>query len=143
MSSGCRGRGSTGVGGRVARGAHAATALVLAAALALGGGGGVAFAQAGKKKAAGEKKAAATKTEGGDEGGEKKEGEGDTPKVQVERGAGGKKVYVIKTGFVIEGRIQKPNAFYVLQRSSMDYDWELLKQDFLPKILDATRHHPF
>jgi hypothetical protein len=31
----------------------------------------------------------------------------------------------------------------VLQRSSMDYDWESLKQDFLPKILQAASHHPF
>ena len=31
----------------------------------------------------------------------------------------------------------------VLQRSSMDYDWESLKQDFLPKILQATGKHPF
>ena len=35
------------------------------------------------------------------------------------------------------------SAFYVLQRSSMDYDWESLKQDFLPKILQATGKHPF
>jgi hypothetical protein len=31
----------------------------------------------------------------------------------------------------------------VLQRSSIDYDWESLKQDFLPKILQATTRHPF
>ena len=43
----------------------------------------------------------------------------------------------------IEGRVQKPNAFYVLQRSSIDYDWETLKQDFLPRILDATQKNPF
>jgi len=72
---------------------------------------------------------------------EKKEEE--APKVKVERGAGGKKVYVIKTGFVIEGRIQKPNAFYVLQRSQINYDWAALKQDFVPKILDSVRKSPF
>ena len=54
-----------------------------------------------------------------------------------------KKIFRITEGIVVEGRIQKPNAFYVLQRSSMDYDWESLKQDFLPKILDATGKHPF
>ncbi len=73
-----------------------------------------------------------------------KEGEvADSPKVKVERGAGGKKVYVIKTGFVIEGRIQKPNAFYVLQRSQINYDWAALKQDFVPNILDSVRKSPF
>jgi len=65
------------------------------------------------------------------------------PKVKVERSASGQKIFRITEGIVVEGRIQKPNAFYVLQRSSMDYDWESLKQDFLPKILQATGRHPF
>lgn len=65
------------------------------------------------------------------------------PKVKVERTASGQKIFRITEGIVVEGRIQKPNAFYVLQRSSIDYDWENLKQDFLPKILQATGQHPF
>ncbi|MEO6954493.1 MAG: hypothetical protein ABI321_22030 [Polyangia bacterium] len=68
---------------------------------------------------------------------------GSAPKVKVERSASGQKIFRITEGIVVEGRIQKPNAFYVLQRSSMDYDWESLKQDFLPKILEATGKHPF
>ena len=43
----------------------------------------------------------------------------------------------------VEGRLQKPNAFYVLQRSSIDYDWETLNQGFLPKIIQATGQRPF
>ena len=65
------------------------------------------------------------------------------PKVKVERSASGQKIFRITEGIVVEGKIQKPNAFYVLQRSSMDYDWESLKQDFLPKILQAAGQHPF
>jgi len=65
------------------------------------------------------------------------------PKVKVERSASGQKIFRITEGIVVEGKIQKPNAFYVLQRSQMDYDWESLKQDFLPKILQAASHHPF
>ena len=65
------------------------------------------------------------------------------PKVKVERSASGQKIFRITEGIVVEGKIQKPNAFYVLQRSSMDYDWESLKQDFLPKILQAAAQHPF
>ena len=65
------------------------------------------------------------------------------PKVKVERSASGQKIFRITEGIVVEGRIQKPNAFYVLQRSSMDYDWEQLKQDFLPKILEAAGKSPF
>jgi hypothetical protein len=91
--------------------------LVAALLLAVGGGGGSARAQ----------DAAA----------------GANPKVKVERSASGQKIFRITEGIVVEGKIQKPNAFYVLQRSSMDYDWESLKQDFLPKILQAASRHPF
>jgi hypothetical protein len=65
------------------------------------------------------------------------------PKVKVERSASGQKIFRITEGIIVEGKIQKPNAFYVLQRSSIDYDWDSLKQDFLPKILQAASHHPF
>jgi hypothetical protein len=65
------------------------------------------------------------------------------PKVKVERGAGGKKVYKIEGEIVIEGKIQKPEAFYVLQKSGINYDWHELKQEFLPKILDSVTKAPF
>lgn len=65
------------------------------------------------------------------------------PQVTVQRSAGGRKVFRIETGFVIEGRIQKPNAFYVLQRSQINYDWSQLNQDFAPRILESVRHSPF
>jgi hypothetical protein len=76
---------------------------------------------------------------------EQPEGEGNqpSPKVKVERTATGQKVFRITEGFVVEGRIQKPNAFYVLQRSGIDYDWETLNQGFLPKIIQATGQRPF
>jgi hypothetical protein len=61
----------------------------------------------------------------------------------VERSASGQKVFRITEGIVVEGRLQKPNAFYVLQRSSIDYDWETLNQGFLPKIIQATEKRPF
>jgi hypothetical protein len=63
--------------------------------------------------------------------------------VKVTRGAGGQKVYRIVEGIVIEGKIQKPEAFYVLQRSTINYDWETLKQDFVPKILESVKKSPF
>jgi hypothetical protein len=67
----------------------------------------------------------------------------EAPKVKVERGAGGRKIFRITTGFVIEGRIQKPNAFYVLQRSQINYDWAKLKKDFTPRILESVESSPF
>jgi hypothetical protein len=66
-----------------------------------------------------------------------------TPKVKVERGAGGKKVYRITEEIRIEGKIQKPEAFFFYQKSSINYDWQELKKDFIPKILDSVSHAPF
>jgi hypothetical protein len=65
------------------------------------------------------------------------------PKVTVERGAGGRKVYRITEAMQIEGKIQKPEAFYVLQKSSINYDWQDLKQDFIPKIVESVAQAPF
>jgi len=66
-----------------------------------------------------------------------------TPKVKVERGAGGHKVYRITEEIRIEGKIQKPEAFFFYQKSSINYDWQELKQDFMPKILDSVSRAPF
>jgi len=102
-----------------------------------------ALAQAKKKAAAKAvakpdpvSKTADGKTEGA-------EASDDQTKVKVERGAGGKKVYKIEGEIVIEGKIQKPEAFYVLQKSSINYDWHELKQEFVPKILDSVTKAPF
>jgi hypothetical protein len=65
------------------------------------------------------------------------------PGVKVERGAGGKKIYRIVEGIQITGKIQKPEAFYVLQNSGINYEWTELKQDFLPKILESVSKAPF
>jgi hypothetical protein len=67
----------------------------------------------------------------------------DAPKVKVERGAGGKKIYRITEDIRIEGKIQKPEAFFFYQKSSINYDWQELKQDFLPRILDSVNGAPF
>jgi hypothetical protein len=67
----------------------------------------------------------------------------DAPKVKVERGAGGKKIYRITEDIRIEGKIQKPEAFFFYQKSSINYDWQELKQDFLPRILDSVNGQPF
>jgi hypothetical protein len=65
------------------------------------------------------------------------------PKVKIEHGAGGKKIYRITDEIRIEGKIQKPEAFFFYQKSSINYDWQELKQDFIPKILDSVSRSPF
>jgi hypothetical protein len=62
--------------------------------------------------------------------------------VQVDR-RGGHTVYRLTEGIVIEGKVQKPTAFYLLPRSAMNYSWETMKQDFVPRIRESTRRSPF
>jgi hypothetical protein len=43
----------------------------------------------------------------------------------------------------IEGRVQKPNAFYVLQRSSLGFEQSTQQQSFVPEVLESVNHAPF
>jgi hypothetical protein len=60
---------------------------------------------------------------------------------RVERTAGGGKVIKL-TPIIVEGKVQKPLAL-VLARSSIPYEWEHLKHDFTPKIVDSVSKSPF
>lgn len=63
--------------------------------------------------------------------------------VKVERTSTGAKLFRITDGMLVEGQMQKPNAFYVLQRAAIDYDFEALSESFLPRIHAATKKPPF
>lgn len=43
----------------------------------------------------------------------------------------------------VEGRIQKPQAFYILQRSNLNFEGLELKKSFLPKIVESVDKKPF
>lgn len=43
----------------------------------------------------------------------------------------------------IEGRIQKPQAFYILQRSNLNFEGLELKRSFVPKIIESVEDAPF
>jgi hypothetical protein len=103
----------------------------------------VSLAQAPGKKAATPAKAQPAKAEPAKTDAASADAGDDQTKVKVERGAGGKKVYKIEGEIVIEGKIQKPEAFYVLQKSGINYDWHELKQEFVPRILDSVTKAPF
>lgn len=55
----------------------------------------------------------------------------------------GRVIIRIKTGFCIEGKVPKPSVIYVLNASTINYEWENLKQDFLPKIVKSVEKDPF
>lgn len=67
----------------------------------------------------------------------------DGASIKVERTASGAKLFRITEGLLVEGQKQRPNAFLVLQRATVDYDYEALAESFLPRILAATREKPF
>lgn len=43
----------------------------------------------------------------------------------------------------VEGRIQKPQAFYILPRSSLNYEALAREDSFLPKIEQSLDKEPF
>lgn len=56
--------------------------------------------------------------------------------------AGAKKVIRLDA-LKVEGRIQKPQAFYILQRSNLIFQELDHKQSFVPKIIQSIETAPF
>lgn len=44
---------------------------------------------------------------------------------------------------VIEGRIQKPEAFYILQHANLSYEALDPKKSFIPDLLESVEREPF
>lgn len=44
---------------------------------------------------------------------------------------------------VIEGRVAKPNAFFINTRQAMVYDTMVIKESFVKEIPAAVKHGPF
>jgi hypothetical protein len=70
-------------------------------------------------------------------------GPGEKTKYEVVTGPDGKKIFRIKTGFVICGKVPKPDVLYGLLNTTINYEWENLKQDFMPKVLNSVEQAPF
>jgi len=69
--------------------------------------------------------------------GEKKQG-----KFHIEY-INGKPVTVIDTIVAVCGKVPKPSVVYVLTVKNIDYEWESLKQDFMPLIISSVKKAPF
>ncbi|MGN6107163.1 MAG: hypothetical protein ACTHU0_18795 [Kofleriaceae bacterium] len=69
--------------------------------------------------------------------GEKKQG-----KFHIEY-INGKPVTVIDTVVSVCGKVPRPSVVYVLTAKNIDYEWENLKQDFMPLILATVKKAPF
>jgi hypothetical protein len=55
----------------------------------------------------------------------------------------GQKIHVIDTVVSVCGKVPRPAVAYVLTAKSINYEWETLKQDFLPLILATVKKNPF
>ena len=55
----------------------------------------------------------------------------------------GKPVTVIDTVVAVCGKVPRPSVVYVLTAKNIDYEWENLKQDFMPLILSTIKKAPF
>jgi hypothetical protein len=71
------------------------------------------------------------------ESGEKKQG-----KFHIEY-VNGKPVTVIDTLVQVCGKVPRPSVVYVLTAKNIDYEWESLKQDFMPLIVASVKKAPF
>lgn len=69
--------------------------------------------------------------------GEKKQG-----KFHIEY-VNGKPVTVIDTVVSVCGKVPRPSVVYVITAKNIDYEWENLKQDFMPLILQTVKKAPF
>ena len=69
--------------------------------------------------------------------GEKKQG-----KFHIEY-INGKPVTVIDTIVSVCGKVPRPSVVYVLTVKNIDYEWESLKQDFMPLIIATVKKAPF
>lgn len=50
---------------------------------------------------------------------------------------------IVLEGFTIEGRVQKPNAFYILNRSSIGYEVLDLRTSFTREVVRSVQREPF
>jgi hypothetical protein len=57
--------------------------------------------------------------------------------------ADGSVVYKMKKAFVLCGTVPKPSVLYGLLNTTINYEWENLKQDFLPKVIHSVEGSPF
>ncbi|HYR55225.1 MAG TPA: hypothetical protein VEM39_03850 [Myxococcaceae bacterium] len=64
------------------------------------------------------------------------------PKSAQAQSAAKKKVIRLDA-ITVEGRIQKPQAFYILQRSNLNFEELNRSESFVPKVVKSVERDPF
>jgi hypothetical protein len=70
------------------------------------------------------------------------DGQSETGQFHVEE-QDGQKVYVIDKAITVCGKVPRPLVAYVLQPRNINYEFEGMKQEFLPKIRESVKKAPF
>lgn len=65
------------------------------------------------------------------------------PLSALAQSTGSRKKVIRLEEITVEGRIQKPQAFYILPRSNLDYEALERSESFLPKIEESVEKEPF
>jgi len=55
------------------------------------------------------------------------------------RTSSGRKRISLDDEFLVEGKLEKPSAFFVFKRSAVDYDWARLDAQFTPLVLESVQ----
>jgi hypothetical protein len=66
---------------------------------------------------------------------------GYSPAARAQKKGGGGVIRLEET--VIEGRVAKPNAFFINTRQALVYESMELKESFVSEIVDAVKQGPF
>jgi len=53
-------------------------------------------------------------------------------------GSGSKRIS-LDDEFLVEGKLEKPSAFFVFKRSALEYDWARLDAQFTPLVLESVQ----
>lgn len=54
-----------------------------------------------------------------------------------------KRVYLEFEAAVVEGRVQRPEAVYIIQRAGLDFASQIRKESFLKEITESIEKKPF
>jgi hypothetical protein len=60
------------------------------------------------------------------------------PAKPVSKPSGSKRIS-LDDEFLVEGKLEKPSAFFVFKRSALDYDWARLDAQFTPLVLESVQ----
>ncbi|HYI01162.1 hypothetical protein [Hyalangium sp.] len=65
------------------------------------------------------------------------------PALGQDSGTPKKKKVIRLDALTVEGKIQKPQAFYILQRSNLNFEELNKPESFVPKVVQSVDKQPF